>query len=43
MLRSPIQRKYVLGIQSENDIANILSRFYCEHERFDEIYPTDGT
>ena len=43
MLRSPVQRKYVLRIRSENDIANILSRLDCEYERFDEIYPSDDT
>ena len=40
---SPVQRKYVLGIQSENDIPNILSRLDCEYERFDEIFPSYGT
>ena len=45
MLRSPVQRKYVIGIQSENDIVYILSRLDCKYERFDEIYPSvsDGT
>ena len=43
MLRYPVQRKYVLRIQSENDITNILSRLDCEYECFDEIYPSDGT
>ena len=43
MLRYPVQRKYELGIQSENDIANILSRLDCEYVRFDEICPSDGT
>ena len=43
MLRSPVQRKYVLGIKSENEIANILSRLDVEYESFDEIYPSDGT
>ena len=43
MLRSPVQRKYALQIQSEKDIANILSRLDCEYERFDEIYPRDMT
>ena len=40
---SPVQRKYVLGIQSENDIPNILSRLDSEYERFDEIFPSYGT
>ena len=43
MLRFPVQCKYVLGIQSENDIVNIVSRLDCEYERFDEVYPSDGT
>ena len=43
MLRSPVQRKYVLGIKSENEIANILSRLDVEYESFDESYPSDGT
>ena len=43
MLRYSVQCKYVLGIQLENDIANILSRLDCEYERFDKIYPSDGT
>ena len=43
MLRSPVQCTYVLQIQSEKDIANIFSRLDCEYERFDEIYPSDGT
>ena len=43
ILRSPVQRKHVLGIQSENNIANILSRLDCEYELFDEIYHSDGT
>ena len=43
MLRYPVQRKYVLQIQSENDITNILSRLHSEYECFDEIYPSDGT
>ena len=43
MLRSPVQHKYVLQIQSENDITNILSRLDCEYEHFDKIYPSDGT
>lgn len=38
---SPVQRTYVIEIQSENDFANILSRFACE--RFGEIYSSDGT
>ena len=38
MLRYPAQRKYLLGIQSENVTANILSRLDYESERFDEIY-----
>ena len=41
MLMSPVQRKYVIEILSENDFANIFSRFACE--RFDEIYSSDGT
>ena len=41
MLMSPVQRTYVIEIQSENDFANILSRFACE--RFGEIYSSDGT
>ena len=43
MLRSPVQRKYVLGIKSENEIANVLSMLDVEYESFDEIYPSDGT
>ena len=30
--------KVMLQIQTENDIANILSRLNCEFERFGEIY-----
>lgn len=41
MLKSPIQRKYVLHIHTENDIANILSRLDCKYERLGEIYPSD--
>ena len=41
MLMFPVQRKYVIEIQSENYFANILSRFACEH--FGEIYSSDGT
>ena len=41
MLMSPVQRKYVIEILSENDFANIFSRFACE--RFGEIYSSDGT
>ena len=43
IMKSPVQRKYVLRIQSEKDIANIFSKLDCEYERFDEIYPSDGT
>ena len=42
MLRSSVQRKYVLRIQSENDIANMLPRLGCKYGRFDEIYPRDS-
>ena len=41
MLRSPF--KYLLGIQTENDIANILSKLDCKYRRFGKIYPSDGT
>ena len=41
MLRSPF--KYLLGIPTENDIANILSKLDCKYRRFDKIYPSDGT
>ena len=43
MLRSPIQRRCILGIQSENDIANIFSKLDCEFDCFHKIYPCDGT
>ena len=42
MLKSPVQRRYVLQIHTKNDIANILSWLDCEYERFGEIYPSDG-
>ena len=43
MLRSPVQRKYVLSIHWKNDIANIFARLNCKYERFDDIYPSDDT
>ena len=42
MLKSPVQRRYVLQIQKESEIANIFCRLDCECEAFGEIYPSDG-
>ena len=42
MLTSPVQRRYVLQIHTENDIANIHPRLDCEYEYFGEMYPSDG-
>ena len=42
MLKSPVQRRYVLQIHTKNDIANILSWLDCEYGRFGEIYLSDG-
>ena len=42
-LRSPVQRKDVLGIQTENDTASKISELDCEYERFDEIYRSNDT
>lgn len=38
MLKSSVKCRYILQIQTENDIANIVSRLNCEFERFGEIY-----
>ena len=38
MLKSSAKCRYILQIQTENDIANILSQLDCEYERFGEIY-----
>ena len=43
LLRFLVKRQYVLGIQWENNIANIFARLDCEYERFDKIYPSDDT
>ena len=42
MLKFPLQRRYVLQIHKENDIANILSRLDCDCQRFGEIYLSDS-
>ena len=42
MLKSPVHRRYVLQIHTENDIVNILSRLYCEYGHFGEISSSDG-
>lgn len=38
MLKSSVKCRYILQIQTENDIANILSWLNCEYESFSEIY-----
>ena len=43
LLRFLVKRQYVLGIQWENNIANIFARLDCEYECFVKIYPSDDT
>ena len=43
MIKSPLQRRYISQIHTENDIENILSLLECECERFSKIYPSGGS